>query len=96
LISISRRRQSALRRCRRRAWASFGRRGIGITAATITFGSRAVGFMSAMDIIGSLTVGNNAGRIGTTSRDIGSAKFPIDGLKELRRGLLRDAPQFFY
>jgi hypothetical protein len=51
--------------------------------------------MSATDIIGLLTVGNNAGRIGTTSRDIGSAKFPIEGLKELRRGLLRDAPQFF-
>jgi hypothetical protein len=60
-----------------------------------TSGSAAVGSMSAMDIIGLVTVGINAGRIGTTSRDIGSARFPIDGLKELRRGLLTDAPQFF-
>ena len=49
-----------------------------------------------MAIIGFRTVGTNAGRIGTTSRDIGSVEFPIAGLNELRRGLLRDAPQFFY
>jgi hypothetical protein len=51
--------------------------------------------MSARAIIGLGTVGNNAARIGITSRGIGSVKFPIEGLKELRRGLLRDAPQFF-
>ena len=59
-------------------------------------GSRAAGFTSAGDIIGFRIVGNNADRIGTTSRGIGSVKFPIERLTELRRGLERDAPQFFY
>ncbi len=45
----------------------------------ITFGSQAVGFMSAMDITGFRTVGNNAGRIGTTNRDIGNVRFPMKG-----------------
>jgi hypothetical protein len=74
----------------------FGRRDIGITAATNTYGSAAVGFMSGMDTIGLETAGSSAGRIGTTSRDIGNGKFPVDWLKELRRGLTEDAPQFFW
>jgi hypothetical protein len=47
-----------------------------------------------MDIIGFRTVGINAGSVGTMSGAIGSAEFPIEWLKELRRGL-KDAPQFF-
>jgi uncharacterized protein len=48
-----------------------------------------------MDITGFRTDGNNAGRIGTTSRGIGSARFPIEELKELRRGLSRRAAIFY-
>jgi hypothetical protein len=45
--------------------------------------------MSATAITGFRIVGNNADRIGITSRAIGSVEFLIEGLKELRRGLYK-------